>query len=129
MRRSTHFVFLLLVGPVVGLLALPAAGDDAKPWEPYVAPASQEAVKAIPRIRVPAGLKVDLFAAEPLLANPVAFCFDHKGRCYVAETFRIQKGVTDNRNHMYWLDDDLACRTVADRVAMYKNHLKEKFST
>ena len=28
---------------------------------------------------------------------------------------------------MYWLDDDLACRTVADRVAMYKKHLKDKF--
>ena len=27
------------------------------------------------------GLKVELFAAEPLLANPVAFCIDEKGRC------------------------------------------------
>jgi quinoprotein glucose dehydrogenase len=129
MRRTTLFAFRSLLGLVAGLFALPAAGDDAKPWEPYIAPASQEAVKAIPRIRVPAGLKVELFAAEPLLANPVAFCFDEKGRCYVAETFRIQNGVTDNRNHMYWLDDDLACRTVADRVAMYRKHLKEKFST
>ena len=31
--------------------------------------------------RVPAGLKVELFAAEPMLANPVAFCIDEKGRC------------------------------------------------
>ena len=29
-----------------------------------------------------------MWAAEPLLANPVAFCFDEKGRCFVAETFR-----------------------------------------
>ena len=28
-------------------------------------------------------------------------------------------GVTDTRGHMYWLDDDLACRTVADRVARW----------
>jgi quinoprotein glucose dehydrogenase len=81
------------------------------------------------RIRVPSGLKIDLFAAEPLLANPVAFCFDEKGACFVAETFRIQQGVTDNRNHMSWLDDDLASRSVADRIAMYRKHLKEQFSS
>ena len=38
-----------------------------------------------------------------------AFCFDEQGRCYVAETFRLHHGVTDNRGHMNWLDDDLAC--------------------
>ena len=42
-------------------------------------------------------LKVEVWAAEPLLANPVAFCFDEKGRCYVAETFRHTHGVPDTR--------------------------------
>src|SRR5207237_8992712 len=74
-------------------------------------------------IRVPEGLHSDLFAAEPLLANPVAFCVDHKNRFYVAETFRLGDGVTDIRGHMSWLDDDLACRTVADRVAMLKRRV------
>ena len=68
----------------------------------------------------PKGIEARVWAAEPLLANPVSFCFDEKGRCYVAETFRLHHGVTDNRGHMDWLDDDLACRTVADRVAMYQ---------
>ena len=72
-------------------------------------------------------LKIELFAAEPLLANPVAFCFDEKGRCYVAETFRIQHGVTDNRGHMDWLDDDLASRTVEDRIALYRKYAKDRF--
>ena len=40
---------------------------------------------------MPAGLKVELFAAEPLLANPVAFCIDEQGRFYVAETFRLAR--------------------------------------
>src|SRR5262249_31224270 len=48
---------------------------------------------------------------------------------YVAETFRLHAGVTDTRAHMYWLDDDLACRQVADRVAMYKKHLGDKFAS
>jgi quinoprotein glucose dehydrogenase len=116
------------------LLALAATGqesghDPTKPFEPKLAAASKEPEQAMKRVRLPAGTKIELFAAEPLLANPVAFCFDEKGRCFVAETYRIQHGVTDNRGHMYWLDDDLASRTVADRVAMYKKHLKDKFST
>ena len=104
---------------------------DAQPqsYNPPIAPASDEALKAIPSFRVPAGLKVELFAAEPMLANPVAFCIDEKGVVYVAETFRLHAGVTDTRNHMNWLDDDLACRTVADRVAMYKKFLGNEFAS
>ena len=48
-------------------------------------------------------------------------------RCFVAETFRMKGGVTDNRDHK-WLDDDLACRTVEDRVAMYRKDAKDKFA-
>ena len=78
---------------------------------------------------MPAGLKAEVFAAEPLLANPVAFCFDEQGRAYVAETFRLHRGVTDNRSHPpVWTDDDLAARTVADRIALYKKHLGRKFA-
>jgi quinoprotein glucose dehydrogenase len=97
-----------------------APPDEANP--PKVRPASDEGEKAIARFRVPDGLKVELFAAEPMLANPVAFAIDEKNRFYVAETFRLHAGVTDTRNHMYWLDDDLASRTIADRVAMYKKY-------
>src|SRR5438552_3419208 len=61
---------------------------------PKVATASNEGELAIKRFRVAPGLKVDLFAAEPHLANPVAFCFDEKGRCYVCETFRMAAGVS-----------------------------------
>jgi quinoprotein glucose dehydrogenase len=105
------------------------AGSQAAPYSPPLAPASDEAKRAIPSFRVPAGLKVELFAAEPLLANPVAFCIDEKGVVYVAETFRLHAGVTDTRNHMNWLDDDLACRTVADRVAMYQKFLGKEFAS
>jgi quinoprotein glucose dehydrogenase len=68
-------------------------------------------------MHVPAGFSVAAVASEPNLANPVAFCFDPKGRIFVAETHRVFKGVEDNRHHMDWLDDDLAVRTVDDRRA------------
>ena len=87
---------------------------------PGVFPASDEGETAIKRFRVPKGFKVELVAAEPHLANPVAFCIDHQGRFYVAETYRLHTGVTDIRGHMNWLDDDLASKSVADRVAMMK---------
>ena len=106
-----------------------AASDRAShPYAPKIAPASEEATRAIRTFRVPQGLRVELFAAEPLLANPVAFCLDEKGVMYVAETFRLHAGVTDTRSHMNWLDDDLASRTVADRVAMYRKYLGAEFA-
>ncbi len=129
---------------VIGLATMPhglRAGDDAQiatpspsqsqsqPYDPPLAPASDQAQRAIRSFRVPRGLSVELFAAEPLLANPVAFCLDEKGVVYVAETFRLNAGVTDTRGHMNWLDADLACRTVADRVAMYKKYLGKDFAS
>jgi quinoprotein glucose dehydrogenase len=107
---------------ILMLIFAPAAGADDDPAA--VKPASDEGRRAIAGFRVPAGLKVELFAAEPLVANPVAFAIDEKNRFYVAETFRLHHGVTDTRQHMNWLDDDLASRTVADRVAMYRKFLK-----
>lgn len=67
-------------------------------------------------------LKVSVWAAAPLMANPVAFCFDEKGRVFVAETTRFEKGVPDTRGHMQWLDEDLANRSIDDLLAMYKKH-------
>ncbi|MBI2928695.1 MAG: HEAT repeat domain-containing protein [Verrucomicrobia bacterium] len=90
--------------------------------------AATDAELAIKRFTVAPGLKVEVFAAEPHLANPVAFCFDECGRCYVAETFRLGAGVTDIRGHVDWLDEDLACRTPDDRLAMMKRHLGSRLS-
>ena len=105
---------------------VPKATDK---YRPAIAEASEEGRQAIARFRLPAGSSMTQLAAEPMLANPVAFSFDEKGRAYVVETFRHHKGVTDIRSHMDWLEDDLASRTVADRVAMYKKHLKDEFPT
>ena len=83
------------------------------------------AITAMEGLKLAPDIKVDIFAAEPQLANPVAICVDERGRVYVCETFRQNKGVEDNRDHPEWVDDDLAATTVADRLAVYKKHLKE----
>jgi len=105
-------------------LAVPTGSDSPEPGAPSIAPASNEGEMAIPQIKVPAGLKVELFAAEPLVANPVALWIDERGRVYVCETFRQVRAVTDNRKHSReWVDDDLASLTVADRDAYHRKHL------
>src|SRR5690348_11310427 len=72
-----------------------------------------EAEQAIKGFSVPKEFQCELVAAEPLLANPVAFSIDEQGRFYVAETFRCGAGVPDIRGRMHWLDTELASRTVA----------------
>lgn len=101
---------------VLGALARAEDGSNDARREGKV-PSPADSLRSL---RVAPGFKVDLFAAEPLLANPVAFHVDERGRFYVVETFRHTDGVTDTRSHMNWLVDDLATRTVADRVAMYR---------
>ena len=65
--------------------------------KPVVAPASPEAANNLKRIKVPAGLQLDLWAAEPMLANPVAFCIDERGRIFVSETYRYRTSALDIR--------------------------------
>lgn len=126
LRWLQFFLFSLLLAVPVPTSVVSAEDAPPPPQEPQIAGASQEGEQALASFQLPAGWKGALFAAEPLLANPVAFAIDGQGRVYVCETFRQSKGVEDNRGREYWLDDDLAAQTIADRVAYVKKHLKEK---
>jgi quinoprotein glucose dehydrogenase len=120
--RKAVFLLLFCLG-LSSVMMLEGAEQPGKPaYTPRIAAASEEGQRAMKRIRVPEGMQIDLFAAEPLLANPVSFCIDARNRFYVAETYRLHAGVTDIRGHMNWLNDDLACRTVEDRIAMLKRY-------
>src|SRR6266480_1065025 len=88
--------------------------------QPQLHPASDEPLKAMAKFRVAKGFKVNLWAAEPMLGNPVAFTLDEKGNVFVAETYRYRTSALDIRHYMFMLEDDLACRTVEDRLAMCK---------
>ena len=106
--------------------AVPPDAAATPPDEPKIAAASDEGERALAGFKVPAGLKGELWAAEPLLANPVSFCLDNRGRVFVCESFRQERGIEDNRKHAHWLNDDLAAQTVADRLAYIQKHLGEK---
>jgi quinoprotein glucose dehydrogenase len=115
------------------MVALPARGQhklgDSATTNASTASGWKEAELAMKNFEVPAGLKVNLWAAEPMLVNPVAFNFDERGRAYVCETFRLHAGVGDIRGIMDWLDEELASRTVDGRMAEMKRHLGDRFQT
>ena len=53
---------------------------------------TEAATKQMAAFRVPARMTVDLFAAEPKLASPVAIGLDEHNRVFVAEEYRFNLG-------------------------------------
>jgi quinoprotein glucose dehydrogenase len=123
---SKYFFAVAFLG-VSAAFVLAADNPAPKDESASIAKASDAGEKAMARFQLAPGLQVSLFAAEPDVVNPVAINTDEHGRWYVVETFRLHAGVTDIRGIMSWLDEDLACKTVEDRLAMHKRHVGEKF--
>src|SRR5262245_60611309 len=86
-------------------------------------PASINADQSLKSLAVAAGLRADLWASEPLLHDPVAFTFDNHGRAYVAETGRRRTSLQDIRKNEEWIVENLALRSVEDRIAFLKRKL------
>ncbi len=107
-------VLLALLVPVIVLATPP---DDSAPKLPDGTDAARKQMAAF---RLPAGMKVELFAAEPKLASPVAIGLDHKGRVYVAEEHRFNAGTEENRTRAFLLEDDLQVQTLDDRLKMFQ---------
>ena len=109
--------FMLMQHKIVLVLAaLGVSGNLAVGQSGSVPAGDSEAERAIQGFQIPKGFKCELIAGDDLLANPVAFTIDEQGRFYVAETFRIHRGVPDIRGHMNMLDEELASRSVAERL-------------
>ena len=106
---------LLFVVPAHCLFAALQETETPEPETPVLASASGDGEAAIGSFKFP-GLNCELFAAEPEVGNIIAIHRDYQGRMFVCETYRQGKGIEDNRNHSYWLDDDLQAQTVQDRI-------------
>lgn len=46
--------------------------------------------EAVAKMSIPEGFEVSVFASEPDIAEPIGFCFDDRGRLWVAENFNYQ---------------------------------------
>jgi quinoprotein glucose dehydrogenase len=115
---------------VAAFLAVILAASACRNAPPAALPPQPDgtvrALKAMAGLSAPPGLKIDLFAADPMLASPVAFSIDERGRVFVAEEYRFNQGAEENRSRPFLLDDDLQLRTVDDRLRMY-NKWAHKF--
>jgi putative membrane-bound dehydrogenase-like protein len=60
----------------------PAPANNQEEIQPLLTPA-----EALSRLRLPAGFKATLFAAEPDVRQPIALCWDERGRLWVAENY------------------------------------------
>ncbi|WP_146457958.1 PVC-type heme-binding CxxCH protein [Rubripirellula tenax] len=123
--RNFCCLAVILANSVI-LVSAATAGDfkQPEPLEPQIAEASAEATESMAGIRIPKGWKIELYAAEPDVANIVAFDIDHRGRLFVCESYRQSRGVTDNRGHdEEWLLADLESETVQDRIDYHKRLL------
>lgn len=59
---------------------------QSKPPGPPLSPR-----EAIAKMQVPEGFSVELVAAEPMIQNPVAMCFDEQGRIWITESFEYPR--------------------------------------
>lgn len=128
--RRAPFIGLLVFSLAIilrvgepGVAQEPERTPDPEP--PKIAASSDEGRLAMQGFRYPANWSVDLFAAEPAVANPVALYVDHQGRVFVCESYRQEQGIEDNRSHPEWLREDLAARTVQDRIDYIRRHIPD----
>lgn len=88
--RSTLFL-----ASIVAATLPPGAGHAASAPPADVVPfAGLTAQDACDKATLPPGFKMHVFAAEPDVRQPIAFCLDHRGRVWVAEgyTYPRRKG-------------------------------------
>ncbi len=123
MKACFNDATCLLAVAVLALSVLPGP----LPAQETLPDGTQAALQQIQTLRIPPGLQMELFAAEPQLSGPVAFCLDERGRVFVAEEYRFNRGTEENRTRPFVLNDDLQIDTVDDRLAMYRK-FADKFA-
>lgn len=94
--------------------------------QPLQAQHGDAAALSVKKLQPAEGLKVGLFASDPLLYNPVAFSIDEKGRFFISETHRYKDSIFDIwAASQAWKDADASFRTVEERAAF----LEKEFAT
>ena len=74
----------------------------------------KQPIKLIP------GLKINLWASDSLLQDPVAIAVDDKGAIFVNSTNRNKASEFDIRGHRDWMTESIGFQTVEDRRAFLR---------
>ena len=88
--------------------------DQTKVVENAKAIKEKQPIKLIP------GLKIQLWASDSLLQDPVAIAVDDKGAIFVNSTNRNKASEFDIRGHRDWMTESIGFQTVEDRKAFLR---------
>ena len=103
---------------------LGASPDRVTPWrQDHLPNQPYSPAQSLQRMSVPDGFRVELVAAEPDLVNPIAMCFDDRGRIWVTESVEYpRKPAGPGRDRVKVLEDtDRDGR--ADKVTVFADGL------
>ena len=118
MRSPFHWIQAVALGLVAPWVARADPSDAIVAATP-----APDALAALPRLRIAPGLKVSLWAGEPLVRDVTSVSFDSQGHAYVVESGRRRTSVFDVRGLGPWLEDDFAFRTTGDRAEFLRRVL------
>jgi putative heme-binding domain-containing protein len=79
-----------------------------------------KAIKEKQPIKLISGLKINLWASDSLLQDPVAIAVDDKGAIFVNSTNRNKASEFDIRGHRDWMTESIGFQTVEDRRAFLR---------
>src|SRR4051812_40517956 len=105
MKRSLILALSLVVAAGTAIAGDFPAPPDTEPDPGSAMPASRTAAS----FRVPPGFRVNVFAAEPEVQNPIAMAWDTRGRLWIAENYtyaeRTQRFDLSLRDRVVILED------------------------
>ncbi len=111
---------LIQTGGQAPFLEEPVAEES---WDLQAEPLSPE--ESVSRMITPAGFRVELFASEPDVVNPIVLAWDEQGRLWVAETVDYPhqvRGGQPGRDRIKILEDTTGDGR-ADRITVFADDL------
>lgn len=96
MRKSWRVWFLSVLVPLLADVRVLADEPIPAPWP---------ADKATLGMQVPPGFSVSLVAAEPDVVQPISWCFDDRGRLFVAEALNYADWRATGKDRIIILED------------------------
>jgi putative membrane-bound dehydrogenase-like protein len=119
MKKLACVLSVILVGAVSAMIA----GIGAEPKTsnaPFLKPA-----EAVAKMSIPEGFEVKIFAAEPDIGEPIAFCFDDRGRMWVAENlnYRTRRQHTNDKVSRIQILEDTNGDGVFDKKKTFTDKL------
>ena len=119
MKKIACVLSVILVA-VVSVIFVGIGAEPKTSNAPFLKPA-----EAVAKMSIPEGFEVKIFAAEPDIAEPIAFCFDDRGRMWVAENlnYRTRRQHTNDQVSRIQIFEDTNGDGVFDKKKMFTDKL------